>query len=489
MLMNNNNFLQNLTKICGSQNISQDPKDLKDYSKDLSFLKGKSPLCIVWPSKSQDVTKIVKLANNLKFYVIPVSSDSKFKHHGDSLPKKDNCIILNLSRMNKVLSIDRKNRVVMVEPGVTFGQLIPKLKKKGLRLLLPLNPTSSRSVLSTALERDPITIPRYHWDSSDPLLCTEVVFGTGDLFRTGTAAGPGTIKQQQKMGQAQVNPMGPTQFSPFRVIQGAQGSLGVVTWATLKLELLPSTQKVYHFQSDNIQNLLDLQYELLKYRLCDELVILNNINLACLLKHNQQEISELVGNLEKYNLIFIVSGRGPLSKDKISYLEGDIDEIKAELSLNFSEPNVEISEKEILHFLNEPCEKPWRMRSKGAYQDILFLTSFEKIPKFISLMEANYEKEFGIYIQPINQGTSYHIEFDLHYEPENDNVVKTIKEKILDIGNRLMDSGAFFSRPYGIWAKDVFSHHSAETIDALKKVKKIFDPNNVLNPGVLCFDD
>ncbi len=489
MIMNKDSFLQNLTKICGSHNISQDSKDLNDYSKDLSFLKGKTPLCIVWPSNSQEVVKIVKLANDLKFYVIPVSSNSKFKHHGDTLPKKENSIIINLSRMNKILSIDRKNRVVMVEPGVSFDQIVPILKKKGLKLLLPLNPTASRSILSTALEREPITIPRYHWDSSDPLLCTEVVFGTGDLFRTGTAAGPGTIKQQQKVGQAQVNPMGPTQFSPFRVIQGAQGSLGVVTWATLKLELLPSTQKVYHFQSDDIQNLLDLQYELLKYRLCDELFILNNINLACLLKQDPQEISELIGTLKEWNLIYIISGRGPLAKDRISYLEADIEEIRAELGINFSEVNLEISDKEILQFLNEPCEKPWRMRFKGAYQDILFLTSFEKIPKFISLMNANYKKNFGIYIQPINQGTSYHIEFDIYYEPESDNAVKTIKEKILDVGNQLIDNGAFFSRPYGIWAKDVFSHHSAEIIDALKKVKKIFDPNNVLNPGVLCFDD
>ena len=489
MTMNNDKILQNLAKICGSRNISQEPKDLKEYSKDLSFLKGKSPLCIVWPSESQDVAKIVKLANDLKFYVIPISLYSKFKHHGDSLPKKDKSVILNLSRMNKVLSIDRKNRVVMVEPGVTFDQLVPILKNKGLRLLLPLNPTASRSVLSTALEREPITIPRYHWDSSDPLLCTEVVFGTGDLFRTGTAAGPGTIKQQQKMGQAQVNPMGPTQFSPYRVIQGAQGSLGVVTWATLKLELLPSIQKVYHFQSENIQDLLDLQYELLKYRLCDELVILNNMNLACLLKHTQQEISELVRNLDKWNLIFVISGRGPLAKDKISYLEGDIDDIRAELGLKFSEPNVEISHKQILQFFSEPCVKPWRIRLRGAYQDILFLTSFEKIPKFISLMEANYKKDFGIYIQPINQGTSYHVEFDLYYDPEDNNNINVIKEKILGVGIQLMDNGAFFSRPYGLWAKEVFFHQSTETINAMKKVKKIFDPNNVLNPGVLCFDD
>ncbi|MBA7665562.1 hypothetical protein ES703_73636 [subsurface metagenome] len=52
-----------------------------------------------------------------------------------------------------------------------------------------------------------------------------------------------------------------------------------------------------------------------------------------------------------------------------------------------------------------------------------------------------------------------------------------------------MDSGAFFNRPYGLWAKEVFKRHTDSTQTALKKVKKIFDPNNVLNPGVLCFDN
>jgi FAD/FMN-containing dehydrogenase len=51
-----------------------------------------------------------------------------------------------------------------------------------------------------------------------------------------------------------------------------------------------------------------------------------------------------------------------------------------------------------------------------------------------------------------------------------------------------MDNGAFFNRPYGLWAKEVFKRHQDSTTSALKKVKKIFDPKNVLNPGVLCFD-
>ncbi|MFX1448222.1 MAG: FAD-linked oxidase C-terminal domain-containing protein, partial [Promethearchaeota archaeon] len=65
----------------------------------------------------------------------------------------------------------------------------------------------------------------------------------------------------------------------------------------------------------------------------------------------------------------------------------------------------------------------------------------------------------------------------------------TVKKKIMEIITQLLDNGAFFSRPYGLWAKDVFYHHSIVSIETLKKVKEIFDPNHVLNPGVLCFDD
>ena len=52
-----------------------------------------------------------------------------------------------------------------------------------------------------------------------------------------------------------------------------------------------------------------------------------------------------------------------------------------------------------------------------------------------------------------------------------------------------MKNGAFFNRPYGDLTKEIYAHHDQETVNALRKVKKIFDPNNILNPGVLCFDD
>jgi len=477
-----------LAKICSSKNVSDDSKTLKTFSEDMSFTEGHIPDFVVWPSKTQEIEKILKLANKLNFSVIPVSSSSIFRHHGDTIPKKENCIILNLSKMRKILSIDRKNRVLMIEPGVTFDDIISKLKEKGLRLLMPLFPTGTKSVLTSALEREPITIPRYHWDSSDPLLCTEVVFGTGDLFRTGTAAGPGTVKEQQKVGIAYVNPMGPTQFSPFRIIQGAQGSLGVVTWATLKLELLPSIQRVFHFQSDNIQELLDFQHELIKYRLCDETFILNNLCLASLLENTTQEIENLANSVLKWNLIYVIGGRGKLSDDKLAYLEGDIGDILKQLKLEHLNSKSLVNESKIIECISQATSYPWRCNYKGGYQDIFFISQFEKIPEYTSLVESNKLKDLGIYIQPINQGTAYHCEFDLYYDPNDTNLSTNLKNTFLEISRNLMDNGAFFNRPYSFWAKEMYERHSDQTLVALKKVKKIFDPNNILNPGVLYYD-
>ncbi|MHA1931611.1 MAG: FAD-linked oxidase C-terminal domain-containing protein, partial [Promethearchaeota archaeon] len=97
-------------------------------------------------------------------------------------------------------------------------------------------------------------------------------------------------------------------------------------------------------------------------------------------------------------------------------------------------------------------------------------------------------ENMGIYIQAINQGTSYHCEFDIYYDQEDQNALKEIETKFLALSVKLMNEGAFFNRPYGLWAKEVYKLHQDSTQFALKKVKKIFDPKNVLNPGVLCFD-
>jgi len=216
---------------------------------------------------------------------------------------------------------------------------------------------------------------------------------------------------------------------------------------------------------------------------------LNNLNLASLIKQKKEEIETLSNKLSKWNLIYVISGRAKLADDKIIYLERDINDIIKSLNVNKSKFCTTISEVEIINCVSESAVAPWRARYKGSYQDIFFITNFERITEFISKVETIYNKNLGIYIQPINQGTSYHCEFDLFYDSKDEEESSKVKEKFLEISVKLMDSGAFFNRPYGIWAKEAYKRQSEQTIIALKKVKQIFDPNNILNPGVLCFDN
>lgn len=481
-------LMNKLNEIVSKENISNDPEVIKEYSRDLSFTKSISPKVVIYATNPEDVSKIIKLANEMSFAIVPVSSQSGPRFHGDTVPKKENSIILDLSKMNTILRVDTKNRAIMVEPGVTFKDIIPEVEKHGLRLMMPLLPRGSKSVLASALEREPTTIPRYQWDSSDPLLCTEVIFGSGDLFRTGAAAGPGSLEDQIEVGQAQKNPMGPTQFSPFRLLQGAQGTMGIVTWATVKCEYKPTLSKILYVNA-NLDKLLDLEHQIIKYRLCDEILILNNLNFAALLRKSANEIESLAKGIPEWTLITVLSGRGKMDKDRVEYLEGDIQDIAKNLNLPLKTELKSISNDEVLKILTNYSEDSWKLRLSGGCQDIVFISPLEKVKTFVEFVKNKFPKNLGIYLQPIVQGTSQSCEFDIFYNPTDDAERVKVKDLYLATCSELIRKGAFFNRPYGIITKEVYEHHSPSTSDALRKVKKIFDPNNVLNPGSLCFQE
>ena len=83
--MSEEQIFKELTKICGLRRLSNDPKILEEYSKDLSFFPKKVPKYVVWPKNRKQLQEILKLANNLNFSVIPVSSSSGPRHHGDTI--------------------------------------------------------------------------------------------------------------------------------------------------------------------------------------------------------------------------------------------------------------------------------------------------------------------------------------------------------------------------------------------------------------------
>lgn len=484
--------VKELEKIVGSKNILEATKDLEQYSEDLSFVTRVRPKSIVKVKNVDEIQALIKWANKTNTPLVPVSSGPPH-FRGDTVPSAGGAIIVDLSEMKKIVRVDARNRVAMIEPGVTFSELIPRLAKDGIRLNMPLLPRPSKSVVGSMLDREPVIMPFSQWDIQDPLTCIEVIFGTGDLFRTGSAAGPGTLEQQWAAKQAQVNPMGPGQIDLARVVQGSQGTMGIVTWATVRCEKIPKLQKPFIVSAASPEKLIDLIYRLIWLKIVDECLMVNGAALASIVAKTPEEFNNLRNALPQWICLYCLSGYEYFPEERVAYQEKEMLEAAQQIGINPVTSIAGISAFEVLRLLSKPSDEPyWKLRRKGACEDVFFQTTMDRMPKFVDIMydvagKRGYStSDIGIYVQPLVQGTSCHVEFELFYNPADDKESAKIQEIILQAAEALMNAGAFFSRPYGAIC-DLAYRRDAETTSALRKVKKIFDPNNIMNSGKLCF--
>jgi FAD/FMN-containing dehydrogenase len=485
-------LLQTLREIVGPHRFFEDPNSLKTYSRDYSFVHPIRPCCVVKPENVEEVQAIVKWANSTHTPLVPVSSGPP-RFRGDTVAGVEGVVIVDLAAMKKIIRIDQRNRVAMIEPGVTFDELIPELGKEGLAPFMPLVPRKSKSVVASVLEREPITTPRHHWEAQDPLLCVEVIYGSGDLFRTGSAAGPGTIEEQWEVGRAQVRAMGPGQVDFVKLIQGAQGTMGIVTWATIKCRRLPLIKKAFLVPSENLDHLIDFIYRLMWKKLGSECLILNAHNLASILAKDYESTKVLRESLPPWVLIFAIDGTGLLPQQKVAYQEAEFIEVAQMFGLKPMTVVPGARAEDVLTALSEPSAEPyWKLRFKGGCDDLFFITTFDRSPEFagkVYNLAGAYRypvADIGIYVQPTVQGTNCHCEFTFSYDPQSPVETDRVKCFVADSSKILANMGAFFSRPYGHWA-DIAYGSAAETIIALRKVKDIFDPNHIMNPGKICF--
>ena len=483
-----------LAKIVGAGNVSCKQMVLDEYSEDMSFVNKVMPDYVVKPRNTDDVEKIVKLAKETLTPLVPVSSGPPH-FRGDTVPSIGGAVMVDLSGMKKIIRVDRLNRVAMFEPGVTFGELIPAVAKEDLRLNMPLLPRKSKSVMGSMLEREPVLMPCYHWDINDPLNCVEVVFGTGDMFRTGAAAGPGTIEEQWAAGGAQIEAAGPTQFSVHRLVQGAQGTMGIVTWASARCELLPELEESFLVGSSHMDKILEMIHWLLRLRLVNECLLLNSSDLAAIMaKKWPDDYHNIKAQLPTWVLFLNIVGYKYFPEKRVSVQIKDMMDVAQRVGVEPVQTIGKVIASELLQTIQRPSEEPyWKLRYKGACQDIFFITIYDKLPDLIDEMcdlanKAGYPtSDLGIYLQPIVQGSNCHCEFNLFYNPDDPIETGKVRELVSPSTiKKLMNKGAFFSRPYGE-ATDTIMSSNASTVDALRRVKSIFDPDNIMNPGKLCF--
>nr|MDO8079468.1 FAD-binding oxidoreductase [Candidatus Freyarchaeota archaeon] len=473
--------IQELEKILGKNRVISTPSVLKLYSSDKSsFDPDRTPACVLKPRNVSEIQNIIKFSTKHRKPLTPSSSGVHF--YGRTIPA-DGGIVVDLSEMNRIVKIDARNKNVTVEPGVTFSQL-ESIKEQGLIPLFPLCPPQEKSALTSYLEREPLLIPKLEY--YDPILTMEVVLPTGEILRTGSAA-----VTPSKFAEYVV-PFGPgLNWNQF--FQGAQGTLGIVTSATIKIEHLPQLDKLYFLTSNSLEDLIDPLYTVQRWLLGRECLIINGLNLAMILASHNSEIEKLRQKLPQWTLILCLSGGVKLPEDKIKQEEEDfldgLKEFKAKPSTTLAG-----LEKSILPMLRQSYKgQHWKLGWKGDFQDILFITTLDKTSDFIRAVgdtssDIGYPLgEIGCYIQPLVRGGACHLEFTLFYDSLNKKqrqMVKKTYEKLVEV---LFDMGAFYSRPYGSFLSGITYERNQAYSRVLKEIKEIFDPNNIMNPGRLCF--
>jgi len=198
-------------------------------------------------------------------------------------------------------------------------------------------------------------------------------------------------------------------------------------------------------------------------------------------------------SLAPWVVVFSIEGAGLLPRQKAAYQEAEFIEVAQMFGLEPMTVVPGARAEDVSTALSEPSAEPyWKLRFKGGCQDLFFLTTLNRSPEFagkVYNLAGVYRypaADIGIYVQPTVQGTNCHCEFTFGYDPQSPVETDRVKRLVADSSKILCHMGAFFSRPYGRWA-DIAYGGSAETIIALKKVKDIFDPNHIMNPGKICF--
>jgi len=444
------------------------------------------PQAIIYPTCSEQVQNLVKLANEKHISLVVRSSHGNETMNGSSLPSEgSSCVAVNLSKMDKVIHIDPKNNMVIVEAGVTYGQLNNALRPHGLYCEHPLAPRAEKSVIASLLDRDPVMTPKHLWDVPDPLCCVEMVMGNGSLFRAGSAAGPGTLEEMIEAGCGINQAQGPVWLDLGRVITGSQGTLAIVTWASIKVRPIGTVGTLAFVQSDDISDITAFASMIIRQRLGEEVLLLNRKGLAQVMDAKD----EVTRDMPKWTLVSGVRGFHFFPERYMNNQFADMEDIAKEYRLKVKKELKGIPNEKVYDTLQNasPKDTYWRQRYGKELFNLFCLNTMDKIGSYTALAEAAVTKcglnsdNLCVYAQPSQMGRNCHIEFIINADAETADKL----EKML--GNALLDSKAFFSRPYGKITESIYGRYVGQTT-MMPSIKLFFDENHIMGPGKLVYD-
>ncbi len=449
-------IIQGIKNIVGKENVGEDKETRICYSYDATNLRY-LPDLIVYPFNREQISAILKLANEARFPVIPRGAGTGFT--GGTLPVEGG-VVLVLTKMNRVLQIDPENLVAVVEPGVVTYHLQQEVEKIGL--FYPPDPASLKFSTIGGNVAECAGGPRAvkYGVTKDYVLGLEVVLPTGEIITTGAQ----TVKSV-------------VGYDLTKLLVGSEGTLGIITKIILRLLPLPKAKRTMLAIFPNIEAAATTVSQVISSRIIPTtLEFMDNATIRCVEDYLHMGLPVEAGAL----LIIEVDGAPEV-------LNGEVEEIQKICQANRAiETKVAKDDKE--------AEELWKARRAVSSavvklnptkinEDVTVPRS--KVANLLRQMEAISKKHNLIIVNFGHAGDgNIHVNVLIDRrkpgEEERAHVaVKEIFEATLGLGGTLSGEHGI-----GITKAPYLAMELGDMgVKVMKRIKQSFDPNNILNPG------
>ena len=446
--------------IVGESNIFYSEEVLLEYShdetEDLSFL----PEVVIKPQNTEQISEIMKYCNSNNIPVTPCGARTGLS--GGSLPVESG-LVLSLEKLNSIVEIDERNLQAKVEPGVINEVFQNKVKDKGL--FYPPDPASKGSCMLggniAANSGGPKALK--YGVTKDYVLNLEVVLPTGEIIWTGA----NVLKNS-------------TGYNLTQLMVGSEGTLGIITKIVFRLIPLPTKDITMLVPFNSAERACEAVSAVFRAGITPSaLEFIERDAIDWTLKHT--DISMNIEDGVEAHLLIEVDG------DNFDVLYSDCEKI-AKVLEEFESGEILIAdsstEKENLWKLRRSVAESVKANSVYKEEDtVVPRAELAKLLKGVKQIGKKYGFKSICYGHAGDGNLHVNIikgeMTDECWEHELTKGIREIFELTKSLGGTLSGEHGI-----GLVQKDYMDIvFSDKEIELQKGIKKLFDPNNILNPG------
>ncbi|MBE0519315.1 MAG: FAD-binding oxidoreductase [Thermoplasmata archaeon] len=427
--------------------------DLAPLPKEMDVIFKTMPDQVVRPGYTEEVVQMVKKAIATRKPIVPRGAGTWGL--GGSVPVKGG-IVLDMTAMNKIISIDEKNLVVTVQPGITWKALADALDEKGL--FLPCYPSSAPSAtIGGWIGTGGTGIGAYKYGSAGDLIRDlEVVLPTGAVVHTGDKFVPS-------------NGGGPNLNWLF---VGSEGILGVVTEATLSIVPKPAEFRVVAYSFENLSKFAPAMRKVTRTHVAPMHIMFGD-------RAHFEYLRAVGKHAPDIGCMITMALTG--SKESVDAEEKTLDEIMA------SSEGAKMPKDVADHEWSERSYE-FRVREMGVGaipgEILIPIENFEKVLSEMQKLVKEMKLKAPTIGTIVDNNT---VMLMPYYLTDEHNFLRSTAA--MGFGKKLGDI-AFENggRPVGLgifFAGNLAKYRGKEGAELIRSIKAMMDPNDIMNPGKL----